>query len=37
MLKAEIKNISEAFDSACWANDLIAILNTIILYWTTFY
>jgi hypothetical protein len=30
--KAQIKNVTEAFDSACWANNLIAILNAIIPY-----
>jgi hypothetical protein len=35
--KAQIKDVTEAFNSACWANDLIAILNAIILYWITSY
>jgi hypothetical protein len=30
--KAQIKSITEAFDSVCWANDLIAILNAVIPY-----
>jgi hypothetical protein len=32
ILKAWIKNVIEVFDSAYWANGLIAILNAIILY-----